>query len=535
MAITKQTILDDIQLYSAEDLYQFILDGVVTFDQLKNESDGNLAPKVRMRIQELLNGGEEEAWGRTLQVDSASAYQSFISSYPQSRHCPEAHGRIKELQSIVAGEQSSRIWNDLDKNNLDALKGFVAQYPDDVHAKDARSRINQLEWELLHPYGRQEFVKELNQIETDLLILNKTDAVIALIKDRIDNGKITRDDLKAMIAEDHNVFSSAVVYNLIQEGLIGYDDLFSMGIKSEFIQYLADQKSSAVLPFTQPIVKINKVSTEIYFWGIPSSGKTCAIGGILNVAGNGEVALNMVRDNDCQGYGYMTRLPKMFKADGISVLPEGTPVYATYEMGFDLIDKQMKSHPITFIDLAGELVRCMYKQSAGEPMSDDDELALDTLTRILIDNRSINRKVHFFVIEYGGEKREYEGLAQEVYLDAALRYIERTRIFENDTDAVFLIVTKVDITGKSGEALKQELTDYIKSTHYRDFYQGLKLLCQKYQINGGEVEILPFSLGEVCFQNYCMFDKRPSASVVKKIIERSKGFGSNKLINAIKK
>ena len=34
---------------------------------------------------------------------------------------------------------------------------------------------------------------------------------------------------------------------------------------------------------------------------------------------------------------------------------------------------------------------------------------LDTLTKVLIDNRSTSRKMHIFVIEYGAEDRLYEG------------------------------------------------------------------------------------------------------------------------------
>ena len=40
--------------------------------------------------------------------------------------------------------------------------------------------------------------------------------------------------------------------------------------------------------------------------------------------------------------------------------------------------------------------------------------------------------------------REYEGLPQNIYLEAAVAYIQRTGIFKKDTDGLYLLITKVD-------------------------------------------------------------------------------------------
>ena len=275
--------------------------------------------------------------------------------------------------------------------------------------------------------------------------------------------------------------------------------------------------------------------TEVYFWGIPSSGKSCALGAILSVAGNGRVAKSMSQDNDCQGYGYMTRLASLFQSNGqVGTLPESTSIYSTYEMGFDLEDENNAIHHLTCIDLAGELVRCMYKSDANEEMSNDETDALDTLTRILIDNRTKNRKIHFFVLEYGAEDRKYEGLNQNVYLNGALRYIERTGIFKEDTDAIYLMITKVD----KAKALKGQLADILReyiSETYCGFYNGLVKICKDFEINNGKVEIVPFSLGQVCFQDYCLFDEKPASNVVRKLLDRSKGDKRNKYQEFINK
>ena len=206
-------------------------------------------------------------------------------------------------------------------------------------------------------------------------------------------------------------------------------------------------------------------------------------------------------------------------------------------MGFNLEDQEKKVHPITCIDLAGELVRCMYKKDAGEPLSDQQLEVLQTLTDIMIDNRTQNRKLHFFVIEYGAEDRQYEGLPQQDYLQAAVQYIQRTGIFKKDTDGLYLLISKVDKAKAHGKELSEKLKDYIHE-NYQGFYNGLKKICRDNEINGGEVEIIPFTLGEVCFQNYCKFKDQAAAKVVNKIIERTYGYKPGKMkrfMDALKK
>ena len=311
------------------------------------------------------------------------------------------------------------------------------------------------------------------------------------------------------------------------------NDFSATDIDPEFIAYMMSVKP--VTPYSQSTEKLKSVHkescTEIYFWGIPSSGKSCALGAILSVANNGKVALSMKKDNKCQGYGYMTRLSNLFKNNGtVSTLPEGTAVTSTYEMGFDLEDQNQKVHPITCIDLAGELVRCMYKKDAKEKPNPQQEEVLDTLTNVMINNRTQNRKIHFFVIEYGAEDRLYEGLPQQVYLEAAVAYIQSTGIFKKDTDGLYLLISKVDKAKAYGEELVKKLKSYIND-NYQGFYNGLKKICRDNEINGGEVEIIPFSLGEVCFQNYCKFDDRAAAKVVNKIIDRTYGYKPGKMHN----
>lgn len=525
---TKQAIIDNIDQYTAPMLVEYIKAGIVTFDELKREAGEYFPVPVRREVERLLAGSEEDDWRKAVEEDTEESLTRFIQAYPESCHVEEARNEIRRIQNLRIDDDAQNAWERLDKNSIEELRNFLRENPDSPHSTEVRKRINDLQRDMYLGFDLDALVSRIHVIQTDKSV-NDPDAVIVNeIKSYTDRGKLSHEDLIEMIRSDNNILRSSALKLLIEAGYLELEDFGKIGVDRRFVEYLVRGESKPSFSLPRQLEKINKVSTEIYFWGIPSSGKSCALGAIMSVANNGKVARSMSKDPDCQGYGYMTRLSHLFKSDGkVGTLPEGTSIYSTYEMGFDLEDEDGKSHPITCIDLAGELVRCMYKSDAGEPLTDDEVSALDTLTNVLIDNRTVNRKIHFFVLEYGGENRKYEGLSQTEYLEAALRYIERTKIFEKDTDAIYLMLTKVDKTGAVGQELVSVLTDYIDD-NYRGFYQGLESICRKNEINGGRVERVPFSLGRVCFQDFCLFNETPAANVVKKLLTRSKGFKTGK-------
>lgn len=520
----KQDIFDDIEQYQASELIQFIKDGLFTFDELVAETVGLLPANVRKEIQRSLSSSEDDDWQNALTQNTEEAYMQFLRSHPDSQYRDEARNHIAKLAELASKAEQISAWDNIDKSSISDLKRFIEKYPDDEHVKEAKKLINQLEREEFLGFDSEAIIDSINNIKTNKLILDPDSKILETITGYINQKKISVKELLNIIAADHNLLSSSIIKRLIDDGCITYKDLEAIGINRKFIQAMANgEKPQPLQGYKAPLEKINKVCTEVYFWGIPSSGKSCALGAILSVANNGNVALSMKKNNKCQGYNYMIRLAHLFQANGkVGTMPESTAISSTYEMGFDLEDQKHKVHPITCIDLAGELLRSMYKSDANLSMTGQEIEALDTLTSILIDNRTKNRKMHFFVIEYGGEQREYEGLDQTEYLDAAVRYIEHTGIFKKDTDAIYILYTKVDKAGVKGQELIDVLTQYTDK-YYKGFFNGLKKIARDCEINGGEVLRIPFTLGEVCFQNYCLFNSKSAENIVKILLTRTKG------------
>ena len=529
-----ENIFDNIDQYAQniDDLVAALKQaGVSNFDEFKSAAR-EIGVPVKKSIQDQIAAkfanSDADAWEEAKRIDTEDAYWKYLDSNPEGEYREEARTRIEELEQNTKVTASDDLWESINKGDVNEVQNFVNNYPNSTHHADALKILLELRRNQYLGVDIKALEKQIKAIRTDAQINNPEKAIYDRIVSFINTGKITVDDLLEAIAKDNNFISGHVAYLLWQNGVI--TDFSKTGIDSDFIAHMMEnippQKFMAPEPMTH--VSMNPC-TEIYFWGIPSSGKSCALGAILRAANSGKIARSMQRNPNCQGYGYMNRLANLFEPNGsVGILPEGTAISSTYEMGFILEDEDGKEHPITCIDLAGELVRCMYKKDAGEPLTDEQVAVLQTLTNVLIDKRTDNRKIHFFVIEYGAEDRLYEGLRQSVYLEAAVAYIQRTGIFKKDTDGLYLLISKVDKAHVEGNELREKLREYI-SKYYQGFYNGLTKICKDNEINGGKVEIQPFTLGSVCFQNYCKFQDDTAATVVRTIIKRSYGYKPGKM------
>lgn len=525
--MTIDDILDNIDEYRSdiESLVHHLRNlGINSLDEFKDaarEAGVPIPKPIQDAVESKFMSSDDDDWEAAKETDTIEAYDDYLFRHQDDgKYRDEARQAKERKQKAEEASSSEEEWTNVDKSDIDSLLSFVRRYKDSTHVAEANKLIRELRKEKYLGVDIKALSRQIKDIQTDKRINNPEEAIYNKIVSYIDSKKITVEDLLDAIKLDHNFISSKVAHLLWDNGYV--TDFSLADIDPDFITFMMSNAQTRGFEPAAPLTSVTKVPcTEVYFWGIPSSGKSCALGAIMSAANDGRTALSMEKDNNCQGYGYMNRLSELFKANGeVSSLPEGTPTTSTYEMGFELEDDQHKMHPITCIDLAGELVRCMYKNDANEAMSDQQREVLQTLTNVMVDNRTSNRKLHFFVLEYGAEDRKYEGLPQSTYLHAAVAYIKRTGIFEKDTDGLYLLISKVDKSGLKGKALQEHLKQYI-SDNYAGFYNGLKKICRDYEINDGNVEIVPFTLGDVCFQNYCKFNSKTASNVVKLIMART--------------
>lgn len=519
----KSAILNNVTEYSPEDLASYIQQGFVTLEELVNNTDGEFTAKMQLGVEKLLAGSEDEDFKKVMESASIADLQDFLNKYPMGTvaHLDAVRERKHVLEKIPASEPiveesngEEEEWSSIkNAGDIKLLEAFKEKYPNTSHLFELNK--------LITAEKNKEHSRKKSPIILKSMInkANSAEDVSKIIQVLLENKTITIGMLLELIRQDHNLLSSAACNDIISRGIFNRNDLSKCGIDNGFINKMLTNARSQNFEPARPLQTIAEPCTEVYFWGIPFSGKTCALGAILSAAKNGLAARSMIPDNSCQGFGYMNRLSTIFSPGRICRLPGGTPVTSTYEMRFDLEDQEHKIHHVACIDLAGELFTCMFMKDAGEQMRDDQKQALETLHNILLENRSNNRKIHFFVIEYGAEKRIYNGLPQAEYLNSAAAHLNSIGLFDSNTDAIYVLISKVDNASYEG-SLEEHLLKYM-TKNYLGFYNNLLLICKEHGINKGRVKIVPFSIGNVCFKDYCQFDATSATKMVDLLVRYS--------------
>jgi hypothetical protein len=295
-----------------------------------------------------------------------------------------------------------------------------------------------------------------------------------------------------------------------------------------------------MVEYNNNIQNIDSGNTEVYLWGIPSSGKTCALGALLcSLRNDKDVASRMVPIPSAQGFGYMTQLEQVFPLNNaICKLPGRTPTKTNFAIGLELEDTMGKVHPVTLVDMAGELFCYLHWMAVGRAGEyDDHRRALGTFLRILVDNPTDNRKIHLFVVEYGREGKKYKDTLQDQYLTTGLTYLKNTGVLQNHTDGIYVLVTKTDKIHEHlapGETPEQHVRQFIDA-NYPNFIGLLRRYCREFEICGGQLPpVFPFDIGDVCFQNYCRLNTDTAKVVAREILIReSKGFSKNRFVRTI--
>lgn len=519
----KSAILNNVTEYSPEDLASYIQQGFVTLDELVNNTDGEFTAKMQLGVEKLLAGSEDEDFKKVMESASIADLQDFLNKYPMGTvaHLDAVRERKHVLEKIPASEpiveesngEEEEWFSIKNAGDIKLLEAFKEKYPNTSHLFELNK--------LITAEKKKEHSRKKSPIILKSMInkANSAEDVSKIIQVLLENKTITIGMLLELIRQDHNLLSSAACNDIISRGILNRNDLSKCGIDNGFINKMLTNARSQNFEPARPLQTIAEPCTEVYFWGIPFSGKTCALGAILSAAKNGLAARSMIPDNSCQGFGYMNRLSTIFSPGRICRLPGGTPVTSTYEMRFDLEDQEHKIHHVACIDLAGELFTCMFMKDAGEQMREEQKQALETLHNILLENRSNNRKIHFFVIEYGAEKRIYNGLPQAEYLNSAAAHLNSIGLFDSNTDAIYVLISKVDNASYEG-SLEEHLLKYM-TKNYLGFYNNLLLICKEHGINKGRVKIVPFSIGNVCFKDYCQFDATSATKMVDLLVRYS--------------
>jgi hypothetical protein len=271
--------------------------------------------------------------------------------------------------------------------------------------------------------------------------------------------------------------------------------------------------------------------TDVFFWGIPSSGKTCALSAILSTMDKKYTISDPLIPVK---FGTMYRnnlINNIFINDKIGYLPDSTMKERTQYMPF-LLKRRIGEklfRKISFFELSGEVFKYFYDKVYNTSMTREAdtqakvEIGFNTLDLLL---NSKNQKIHFFFIDYNQETKgtkDKHGLTQSNYLQAAATYFrDNHEIFKKKTDAVYVIVTKSDQIKEQDKEL--EAAKFLEE-NFGGFMDVLKTKCKNDDV---EFRKKLFSIGNVYFKRICEINRDYSMEIIEDLLNKVKPVSDSK-------
>lgn len=275
----------------------------------------------------------------------------------------------------------------------------------------------------------------------------------------------------------------------------------------------------------QSINDIPKGFTDVFFWGIPSSGKTCALSAILRTMKD-RYAITSPSIPKKWGGNYRDSLTSIY-SDQIGYLPPPTQTDRTQYMPFLLRRRSdSKYRKLSFFELSGEVFKRFHELEHNHEIIDEDKRgdvdgSFKTLNYLL---KCENPKIHFFFIDYQLESKSKRigGLTQENYLDAAASYFrDRDNIFGLKTQAVYIVLTKSDqiidsvIDTDSNSTINDEVAERFLNEKFGNFMNVIKNNCASDEIT---FKVKSFSIGDVFFNSICKLNYDYSTKIIEELL-----------------
>ena len=406
----KDKILSKCNIVPVKTMVKYLRDGMITMEELRSNG---LTSEREEEINKEMISSEAVIWKKATKLHTPQAYNEYLTLFPEGKNADAAKDGLAAVESDW--------WNEISiAPTAESLNSYLAIYPNGQYVYDAKSLLNDIDWLETCRINTQEayityrdnnpgkHTKEISEIligfndATDwekARMLNTTDAYREYVlnhpsgkwvseANKIINSRKGHDTLLNGIRADKNYKSAEDIQRAVSDGTITRDELVQI-LGEEWTKEILSYNRPPDLPIYTSPIELQKGRTEVYFWGTPASGKTCTLGAVLSSA---YTKGKLVKRGGA--LEYMDGLKNIFNPTGISRLPNSTSNACIYDMNVDLKDEKNRRHPITMIDLAGEIFKCIYFSSQGIELDDDRQRILTTTFNYLKDRR--NKKIMFF-------------------------------------------------------------------------------------------------------------------------------------------
>lgn len=421
------------------------------------------------------------------------------------------------------------LWALVTRNlDLDEIKRFARKVPQSSHIAEANEILASIrEWEQVKASGDIFAVHDY--------ISNHRDAPQTIIGDAEDEfDRLKRVELDKMTANP-SAYERRRALALINNDITSLAELIRRGLMTDESYRKALQKEEFEkynpmdnIPYVESDALLADDITDVYLFGVPSTGKTCVLMGLLSsgifdwnsavAAGEYGERLNAYLDN--------------------MILPGRTPDDILYLLHGTAKDADGKKHLINVVEMAGEQ---FLRKIALNP---EHELSLEDLDALAAESFKNNHRKIFFIILDPTEQTiethkvihigQYDEEGKEIITEVPIRVSQKSVIrrmmnilrdeananMMKKVDALHFIATKADVLEMKNASVRDAVVDYA------DSFRIAEELClpKNAHINeatGFKPKLYTFSLGKFYVGGTFVYDSTDSDKLMNVIVENT--------------
>lgn len=426
------------------------------------------------------NGTIVEDWNYLLTIKDTDTKRNKLNEFIQkyatnpTETAQKYMGKANELMEQLADAEQARIdWIDTkQENTILAYVNFLEQHPYCEFREKAEERIQDMKGDLLNDMKRFPF-------------------------------KYNREDMYGYINSN-----ALTMKDLVDDSCVLTDRGYSH-IK-KYPHLIDEQRQLPVSRLENPHSEDG--NTDVYFFGVSGSGKTCVLAGLMSLTG--QLGFRFDPKGPGGGGNYAMELRNYART---SMLPPATDQNYIQVIDAQINDEDGNLHKIALIEMSGE--KTAEFAAIENPTSLED---LGAGASGLLSND--NNKVLFFVIDPTNEKNVQMGrdssqwVMQSDVLDCVSSLLSKNPSLMKKVVAIHVILTKSDTLG---DYVDQNLIqDRLTEQGYSAVLQSIKAICQKYDINkqtGFQVGLYPFCVGKFMPGDVYTFDETDSLKILRVI------------------
>ena len=304
------------------------------------------------------------------------------------------------------------------------------------------------------------------------------------------------------------------IINKLNQGIISLDDLEDLKdsgcISTKVIRAIKHSQANInnITPFRDvtQLPPMETGRTDLYFIGVPGSGKSTMLSGILQCAHKSGSLMPDPYNQD--GVKFQNKLLQDFNN---GVLPKATAEGSYNYIALSLRGDDEKRHPFNIVDVPGEV----FNQIIDNPKVDD----------FLHYIHNSNRKIIVFVIDSLAHDNGYTDSRnqndQSLIYPNILQLLHSHGVLEQ-TDAIYLVANKFDAIYQSryqgDDRAHKEIAYEFLNDEFLNLINNCKAVREDTK-NQFKIKILPFSIGKVAFETiFDYYDQTYSANILSEII-----------------